>query len=263
MKDKLKVAVVQCASLPTISQNRPLISKLCKELHSGLDLVVFPENIFTLADDETIRQEAKPVTKWLEIFQTLELKKSQAWSFGVPTLSDGNIYNSILVIDNHGKLITNYNKIHLFQLNQPDLPVIDETTLYTQGKEAICFELSGWKIFLSICYDLRFPELYRANLPFDIIICSAAFTAKTGEDHWQLLCQTRGMENQAYLLAANQSGHNKKTEVHCFGQSMIVDPWGKIDAIAKQDNEIIYSQLTVERLQEVRQILPALKNRCL
>ena len=153
-----------------------------------------------------------------------------------------------LVIDKTGTVIAKYAKKHLFAVKG----ISTETDLYAPGTEKCEFMLQNWKIALSICFDIRFPEQY--DQP-ELIICSAAFSQPTGEAHWELLCRTRAVENQSYLAAANQRT-TSEDPFPSFGHSMLIDPWGDVLEVIETDPGIILSNLVKQKIVETREKMP-------
>jgi nitrilase len=181
---------------------------------------------------------------------------------GVPVADGDGIANASLAFDADGTLLARYDKMHLFQLDPGQPGGVDETRLYSYGPGALDFEHKGWKIGLSICYDMRFPELYRVYAPCDLLICTAAFTATTGRAHWEILLRARAIENLCYMAAAGQCGTNAETGIDHFGESMIVDPWGEVVARVPGKREgIVHRTLEKARIAECRRRLPALEHR--
>ena len=174
------------------------------------------------------------------------------------------VYNTSYVFGRDGKLLAKYRKLHLFNLNGDDgLPRYCESDGYIAGDQPIAVEIDGLRVGLSICYDLRFPQLYYSlgeNQPLDVITVPAAFTLGTGRAHWELLLRARAVENLAYVFAANQTGiHGPSKE--SYGHSLIVDPWGTVLTDTGEFPGIGYANITPGVLSEVRGRLPALKNR--
>ncbi|MEW6622678.1 MAG: carbon-nitrogen hydrolase family protein [Bacillota bacterium] len=170
-------------------------------------------------------------------------------------------YNTSAVFAPSGEIIALYRKIHLYDVDVEDGPKSLESKYRLPGRETVCTSTSLCTLGLSICYDLRFPELYRSLSAkgAQVITASAYFARGTGKDHWELLVRARALENQAYMIAANQIGLKKPFEAH--GHSMIVDPWGRIIAENKQGVGITLAEIDLNYLIKVRTELPALKHR--
>ncbi len=171
-------------------------------------------------------------------------------------------YNTSVLIDNRGTIAAKYRKVHLFDMSIGDRS-ISESSRYTPGKKGVISSVDGIKTGLSICYDLRFPELYReysAN-SVELITIPSSFTTPTGEAHWEVLVRARAIENQCLVIAPNQSGVGSGS-IPTYGNSMIVDPWGRILARASdQGEQVICADLDFGELRQVRTSLPALQHR--
>jgi predicted amidohydrolase len=171
-------------------------------------------------------------------------------------------FNTSLLLSPQGELIAQYRKIHLFKLRVPGKTLIDEQSLYSPGKVAKAATTPFATVGLTICYDLRFPELYR-SLTYqgaEIIFVPSAFTFDTGLAHWETLIRARAIENQVFIIAPNQCGTGPSA-IQNYGHSMIVDPWGIVIASAKNEEKIIYAELDLMYLKNVRRKLPVLSHR--
>ncbi len=171
-------------------------------------------------------------------------------------------YNTSVLIDNRGRITAKYRKIHLFDTSIGGKS-ISESSCYTPGKKGVVSSIDGIKVGLSICYDVRFPELYReysAN-GAELLTIPSSFTTPTGEAHWEVLVRARAIENQCFVVAPNQSGIGSGS-IATYGNSMIVDPWGRVLARASnQAEEVVCADLNFDELRQVRQTLPALQHR--
>ena len=168
-----------------------------------------------------------------------------------------------MLLNRSGEIEAVYRKIHLFSVELEDGTGIDESDLYTPGDEPATCELDGWTCGFSICYDLRFPELFRAyaDLKTDIVFVPSNFTAATGKDHWEILLRARAIENQCWIVAPNQCGINPDTGVESYGHSMLIDPWGRIAAEAGTKPCVITFELDPQAAKDARKRLPVLKHR--
>ena len=195
------------------------------------------------------------------------------WVVGgsIPLAADdpGKVRNSTLVFDDTGHRVARYDKVHLFGF-ETSRERYDESATIEAGNEVVCFEGPCGEVGLSICYDLRFPELYRRlaggvggnDKPVDLIVMPAAFTETTGRAHWEILLRARAIENQCYVLAIGQGGvHENRRETH--GNSMLIDPWGDIVARRDKGAGVVVGELDHARIAEVRTSLPALTHRVL
>ena len=173
--------------------------------------------------------------------------------------TEGKIYNSCQLYDDSGKLVARYDKIHLFSLNLGPERFEEEGTLEA-GKQVKVADSPFGRIGLSVCYDLRFPEWYRAMKDVDIIVVPSAFTETTGRAHWEALVRARAIENLAYVLAPAQFGRANEKRL-CFGHSLIVDPWGTVVADASDKECTIVAEIDLDWEDKVRRELPALDHR--
>jgi len=172
------------------------------------------------------------------------------------------VFNTSVLIDPQGEIISRYRKIHLFNLEIKGGPLYRESTFVQPGREIVTIDTKRTNFGLSICYDLRFPELYR-KLTFNgarVIFIPAAFTLHTGKDHWEPLIRARAIENQAYIVAPAQVGSHLPGK-QCYGKSMIVDPWGIIMSKASDREMVIYAEIDFPYQDEIRGKLPSLLNR--
>jgi nitrilase len=262
--DRLALALVQLASGPEPEANLQRIRDLVKPVAATSDLIVLPENCLCLGSNHTVRTHAQTEDAWLAMLGpwVCELRTPVLFG-GVPVLEEGRIFNRALLLAGDGVCLARYDKIHLFQLDPGKPRGIDETTLYTHGTAPVSCDLCGWKIGLSICYDLRFPELYRACAPVDLLLCPAAFSRETGAAHWELLLRARAVENQCYIAGVGQCGRNPDSGFPLFGHSLVADPWGDVIGFASPELEegVVRTELSRARLCEVRNRLPALAGR--
>lgn len=184
----------------------------------------------------------------------------------------GKVYNTAVAYDAKGSAVSVYRKIHLFNLKDTEgKPLYCESDVLTAGNSITGFDLQiageSWRCLTAICYDLRFPEVFRTGdsvqKPYDVIFLPAAFTHQTGQDHWEVLLRARAIENQCYVVACNQTGFHSGGRKRNFGHSMIIDPWGKVIARLGEEQGILYGVISKEVLNEARTRLPALADRVL
>jgi predicted amidohydrolase len=163
----------------------------------------------------------------------------------------------------NGDILASYRKIHLFDIDLTGNVSANESESILPGDELVTAVVDGHKAGLSICYDLRFPELYRllALRGAEILFVPAAFTMYTGKDHWHTLLKARAIENQAYVIAPGQVGAHEPNDSRCYGHSLVVDPWGVVLADAPNKEGIVTAELDFEELHKIRRQLPSLANR--
>jgi predicted amidohydrolase len=186
-----------------------------------------------------------------------------AGSFHETGPGDGRTYNTSLVFDRGGALTATYRKIHMYDVEIPGRVSYQESESVVPGEQTVVTEIDGVRTGLSICYDLRFPELYRqlaVQGAAEVFVVPAAFMMHTGRDHWEVLLRARAIENQCYVLAAGQIGDHDPGRT-CFGRSMIIDPWGTVVAQAPDTVGITVADLDLPRLAQIRRDLPSLANR--
>jgi predicted amidohydrolase len=257
----LTVAAVQMRSTDNVADNLARAEKLiCQASRRGASLVALPENFAYL------RSEAEAV----EYRQTLD-GELVAWArklaveLGIfllagsfPEANAGEkIFNTSLLFNPTGNIIAQYRKIHLFDATLPDGTVLAESRFVEPGKEIALASVNNHPAGLTICYDLRFPEIYRhlAMQGAEMIFVPSAFTLQTGRDHWEALLRARAIENQVYIIAPAQYGqHNPRRA--SYGRAMIVDPWGTVMAKASDRESVIVAELDFEYLRQVRAMMP-------
>jgi predicted amidohydrolase len=180
-----------------------------------------------------------------------------------PEAGAGRSYNTAILFDREGRLVATYRKIHLFDADPlPGAAPYRESATTAAGDAVVVAAVGDLRLGLAVCYDLRFPELFRALAlrGADVMVVPAAFTLETGRDHWEVLVRARAIENGCFVVAPNQWGPHPPGRVK-FGRSLIVDPWGTVLAQASDGPGVIWADLDLERVAEVRRRLPSLANR--
>ncbi len=265
-QELIKIAAIQMASGPSVAANLSEAERLIEvAANQGAKLVVLPEYFAIMGMKETDKvavreQEGKgPIQDFLSKIA----KDHGIWLIGgsVPMVSNfpNKVRNSCLVYDDKGKQVARYDKIHLFGLDLGNEHYHEENTIES-GNAIQVVDTPFGKIGLSICYDLRFPELYRAMGEVNIIVIPAAFTETTGKAHWETLVRARAIENLSYVIAAAQGGyHLSGRETH--GNSMIVDPWGVILDRLPRGSGVVIATMNPQYQTSLRKSLPALKHR--
>jgi predicted amidohydrolase len=267
MSDRIRVACVQLTSRQDKAANLSRAEALvARAASTGADIVVLPEkwNLIGSADD--YRAAAEP----LEGGESVAAMSRWARTLGV-TLVGGSITerregreklsNTSCVFDPQGELVAVYRKIHLFDVEVGG-HVYRESEAEEPGTEPVVAHAEGWAVGLSVCYDVRFPELYRilALEGAELATVPAHFTTPTGRDHWHVLLRARAIENQFYVAAAGQVGETIAGKP-AYGRSLIVDPWGIVLAQAPDEETVIVAELDRARLLDIRAKLPSLANR--
>ncbi|MDP2027676.1 carbon-nitrogen hydrolase family protein [Sulfuriferula sp.] len=263
-----RVAAIQMASGPNVAANLAEAERLIQSaVTAGAKLVALPEYfaIMGLKDtDKVAAQEVEgkgPIQKFL----AATARKHKIWLVGgsVPIACDNpkKVRNSCLVYDDKGKQVARYDKIHLFGLDLGAEHYQEEKTI-EPGDQVVVLDTPFGRMGLSICYDLRFPELYRAMTEVDIILVPSAFTATTGKAHFETLIRARAIENLAYVIAPAQGGyHLSGRETH--GDTMIVDPWGVVLDRLPRGSGVVLAGINPTYQASLRKSLPALKHRTL
>lgn len=267
-KEAFKVAAIQMVSGPDIETNLATAEQLVAEAaQQGAKLVALPEYfcLMGMAETDKVRlceQDGDGVT---QNFLARTSARHEVWLVGgtVPMRCNDpeRVRNSCMVYDDNGHRVARYDKIHLFGYENERERYRESTTIEA-GERPIAVATPFGRLALSVCYDIRFPELYRALAPVDLITIPSAFTATTGLAHWEILVRARAVENLAYVIAPAQGGkHPNGRRTH--GHSMIVDPWGKILAERAEGPGVVIAQIDPNYQASVRASLPALEHRVL
>ena len=272
---KCKVAAIQMVSTDLVDTNlATMLAQVKLAANRGAELVVLPEyfSFIGQSEDEKVKwaeednNESSANTQKIQTVLSKAAKENNVWLIGgtcpIFAKSENKVCNAMFVFDQKGNRRARYDKIHLFKYKN-GVEIYDESTFCEAGNQPLMVDTPAGKTFLSVCYDLRFPEFYRRRVPEDVspdvIIVSAAFTRTTGEAHWEVLLRARAIENQAYVIASAQGGaHNSGRET--WGHSMIIDPWGDIIAKCKFGNHIVLGEVDMKKLQTIRRDLPALEH---
>ncbi len=265
MKDVV-VAAVQMISGPDVAPNLATAGRLIAEAAArGAQLVVLPEYFPLIGATDAERLGARETEGDGPIQQFLAQTARQhgIWLVGgsIPLAADAamKLRNSALVFDAGGRQVARYDKIHLFGFRQGE-EHYDEAAFIEPGGQPVAFDTPWGRVGLGICYDLRFPELFRALGNIDLLVLPAAFTETTGRAHWELLLRARAVENQCYVVASAQGGRHPNARL-THGNSMIVDPWGEVLARLDKGDGVTVAELSGQRLAEIRSRLPALEHR--
>ena len=287
----MKAAAIQMVSSPTLQANLDSALALLKQAaQEGAELAVLPEYFCLLGTRDTdklgvqevygqgviqqfLSDAARELDLWI-VGGTLPLSIGQAQGDsgvedGVPAAAQsGRVCNSSLVYSPAGDCVARYDKIHLFKFDNGQ-ERYDESRVLQAGLQPVTFELASrdghtWRIGMSICYDLRFPELYRgyARAGADLLLVPSAFTHTTGQAHWEVLLRARAIENQAFVVAAAQGGLHENGR-RTWGHSMLVNPWGAVVAQLPEGPGVVCQELLPALLKESRDQLPALAHRVL
>jgi nitrilase len=267
---EINMASIQMVSTPSLNENLETAARLIKAAKdSGSQIAVLPEYFCLMGLKDTDKVNAReaagsgPIQERLASIAQENNIYLVAGTIPLEAKESNKVLNTSLVFDPQGVQIARYDKIHLFGF-QTSTERYEESETISAGSQpgqfAIQLNAVEWRFGLSICYDLRFPELYRTLGPVDCHIIPAAFTHTTGKDHWEILLRARAIENQCYVLASAQGGVHLNQR-RTWGESMLIDPWGKILSNLPEGEGFIQGALSKDKLKEVRSKLPALKHR--
>jgi nitrilase len=264
----MKIAAVQMISGPGVAPNLETAGRLIAEAAAaGAQLVALPEYfpLIGATDADRLAARESDGSGPIQDFLAATARRHGIWLVGgsIPLLAKdpGKLRNSCLVFDAQGKRVCRYDKIHLFGFRKGE-EAYDEAATIERGGEVVAFNSPLGRVGVAICYDLRFPELFRALGEMDLLVLPAAFTETTGRAHWELLLRARAVENQCYVLAAAQGGHHPNGRM-THGNSMVIDPWGEVLARMDKGEGVVLAELDPQRLVDTRSSLPALKHRIL
>ena len=263
-----KVAAIQMASGPNVVSNLSEASRLIEiAVNQGARLVVLPEYfpIMGMKETDKVAVREQPGSGVIQNFLSKTARTHKIWLVGgsiplVANVSD-KVLNSCLVYNEFGEQVARYDKIHLFNLDLGNEHYHEGRTI-EPGHQVVVVDSPFGRLGLAICYDLRFPELFRAMKGVDIIVLPSAFTETTGKVHWEVLVRARAIENLAYVVAAAQGGyHVNGRETH--GNSMIVDPWGRVLDRLPRGSGVVIAEVNPSYQASLRASLPALSHRIL
>jgi predicted amidohydrolase len=264
----LVAAVVQLSSQADLRSNLSACEERMREaVGQGAELILLPENFAYFGVDDARADVAEdlerggPIVDWL---------RRAAVEHGVAVVGGGfpersgdprRPYNTCVVVEKGGQIAARYRKVHLFDVELPDGARFAESATTTPGAEVVVVPLAGTRVGISICYDLRFPELYRRQVRAgaEVVLVPAAFTERTGRDHWHVLLRSRAIENQVWVLAANQWGSHPGGR-RCYGHSLVVDPWGRVAVEVARDVGVATTRIDLELVAETRRKLPCLEH---
>ncbi|NNE36574.1 MAG: carbon-nitrogen hydrolase family protein [Rhodothermales bacterium] len=262
------VAAIQMCSGPDREANLSVAETLIAEAAGlGANLISLPENFSFLGRPEEKLAEAEdPERSHVLDFLRDQAQRRRAYVIGgsipIRTEDPKRVSNSCFALDPHGEIVARYDKMHLFDVSIDEENTFRESDHVRPGNETVVFEAAGIKVGLSICFDIRFPELYR-RLSFagaHLVFVPSAFTVPTGRAHWDVLLRARAIENLCYVAAPAQIGEHIPGR-KSYGKSMIVDPWGTVVAVAPDRPSVISAELDADLLTRIRNRLPALDRR--
>jgi predicted amidohydrolase len=265
----MKVATIQMVSGTDVQRNLDAAGQLLAQAAAqGAELAVLPEYFCLMGfkDTDKLKIQESPGAGLIQDFLSQSARDLGLWIVGgtlpLATADASKVRNSAMVFDPGGRCVARYDKIHLFRYDSGQ-ESYDESRVLEPGTQAVSFDLASrdgrsYRIGLSVCYDLRFPELYR-QLAADVLLVPSAFTFATGQAHWEVLLRARAIENLAYVVASAQGGMHENTR-RTWGHSMVVDPWGQILAQQDEGPAVIMGEVLKETVQAARARLPALSH---
>ena len=266
----MKIAAIQMVSSTQVDANVATAQRLVADAaRAGAELVVLPEYFCLMgrSDRDKLGVAETPGDGVIQRALSDAARINAVWLVGgtlpIATPDPDRVLNANCVYAPDGGLVLRYDKVHLFKYDN-GRERYDEGAAIRAGHEPMAFQAGPLRVGLSVCYDLRFPELYRALMrpPCDVLTVPAAFTHTTGIAHWELLLRARAVENQCYVVAAAQGGLHENGR-RTFGHSMVVDPWGKVLNVLPEGEGVVLAEVERERIASVRAQLPALEHRVL
>ncbi len=264
----MKVALCQTNSDEDVAANEARVSALLEEAAGGgADLACLPEVWPCQGSAPQVRAAAEPIPGPRTERLAEVARRHGMWVHGGSVLElDGErVHNTSVLFDRRGELVARYRKIHLFDADPPGAQPSRESFLYSAGEEIVTAETEFGRAGMSICYDVRFPELYRALAAngATVLFVPSAFREETGRDHWDVLLRARAIEEQCFVFAAAQWGTwgPEGRERRNHGNSLVVDPWGRVLARAPDGVGVTFAEVDLEEVRRVREVLPALRHR--
>lgn len=265
----MKIAALQMVSTPDVERNLESAARLAGQAAAaGARLIALPEYFCFMGrhEQDKLALAESPGQGPIQDFLADLARRHGSWVIGgtlpMRTRSPERVRNSCCVFAPDGRLAARYDKLHLFRYRNEAGEDYDEGRVLEPGAEPVAVDVEGWRTGLTICYDLRFPELYRSmmNPPCDLLSVPAAFTYTTGRAHWELLLRARAVENQCYVIASAQGGSHENGR-RTWGHSMVVDPWGEPISVCEEGEGFTIAEMSRERIERVRAQLPALQHR--
>jgi nitrilase len=264
------VAAIQMASGPNVTANLEEAERLIKTaVQQDAELVVLPENfaIMGLSEADKVAIAEVPGEGPIQQFLSQQAGRHGIWIVGgtipIESGSMGKVYSASLLYDNQGDMIARYDKIHLFDVVLEDSSEsYNESETIEPGDDVVVVDTPFGKLGMAVCYDLRFPELFRAmaDVGMEICVLPSAFTSITGRAHWESLLRARAIENLCYIIAPDQGGYHKNGR-ETYGDSMIIDPWGVVLNRLPHGTGVVVSDIDLEKLRKTRKNFPALQHK--
>lgn len=261
----LQVAIAQTCSGREVEANLDRAEVLASQA-VGADFLVFPEVFACRGGDADYRDLAESLNDSRVVSRMAALaSQRRCWILAgsFTERDEDRVFNTAVLLDREGSIAATYRKIHLFEAHLDDGRMIREADAFAAGADPVAVDVEGWRIGLAICYDLRFPELFRrlGREGAHAFLVPSNFTQRTGRDHWEILLRARAIENQAYVIAPDQCGPNAVTDVISYGNSMAVGPWGEVLCRAGDEETVLTLTLEPSALQAIRRRIPVLNHR--
>ena len=264
---KTTIAAIQMVSAPEVAANLAAAGRLLAEAAAaGARLAALPENFYLIGrhEGDKVQVRERDGSGPIQDFLSATARKHGIWLIGgtapIECTQKDRISSACLVFDDKGGRVARYDKMHLFRFDGGGDERYDESRTLQPGTGAVAIDSPFGRLALSICYDVRFPELYRGLGQFDVMFVPSAFTVPTGRAHWEILLRARAVENQAYAVAPAQGGLHASGR-RTYGHTMVIDPWGEVLAERPEGEAVVLAEIDADRIREVRRSLPALLNR--
>jgi deaminated glutathione amidase len=262
----IRVAALQMVSAPELAPNLEAAARLLADAAAaGARLAALPENFYIIGRHEGDKVKLAepdgggPVQDFLKAMAAKHRLWIVAGTVPIAATDSRRVRGACLVYDDAGRRVARYDKMHLFRFAADD-ERYDETRTVEPGERPVALDSPFGRLALSVCYDVRYPELYRSLGAFDVMFVPSAFTVPTGAAHWEVLLRARAVENQCYVIAAAQGGLHAAGR-RTYGHTMIVDPWGEVLAVRPEGEGVVLAEIDPERIKSVRASLPAHDNR--
>ncbi len=263
---KFRIAAVQMVSAPDVAPNLETAGKLiAAAAAAGARLAALPENFYIIGrhEGDKVKVREKDGSGPIQDFLSSVSKKNHVWVLGgtvpIECNDEKKIRSASLLYDDSGRRVARYDKMHVFKFESGD-ERYDEARTVEPGDQPLAVDSPFGRLVLSVCYDVRFPELYRGLGEFDVMFVPSAFTVPTGAAHWETLLRARAIENQAYVVAPAQGGVHAGGRA-TYGHTMIVDPWGEVLGVRAEGEGVVLAEIDSGLIKEVRAKLPAFSNR--
>jgi nitrilase len=262
----VRIAAVQMVSGSEVAPNLEAAGRLvAAAAASGARLVALPENFYIIGrhEGDKVKVREPDGRGPIQEFLASSARNHKVWIVGgtAPIACEDatKIRSACLVYDDTGKRVARYDKMHVFRFESGE-ERYDESRTVEPGERPVAVESPFGRLALSVCYDMRFPELYRGLAPFEAMFAPSAFTVPTGIAHWETLLRARAIENLAYVVAPAQGGVHDGGRA-TYGHTMIVDPWGEVLGVRVKGEGVVLAEMDLDHIQKVRSSLPALSNR--